>query len=129
MAILVETNITIAEDKAEAFLKELPSLLEEAKTIAGGLSYRGTRGEVIHEEPYVLLQAALGLPAFTGQNYIILSYWDTQENATLWENSAAHKKLAEYGALEIRKYEQVAEPGQREGLHPDRMQRDFFFSA
>lgn len=129
MAILVETSICIPDEKVEAFLKELPKLLEETKNIPGRLAYRGTRGEIIKEEPYVVLQAAAGIPSYEGQTYIILSYWDTVEHATLWEESTSHKEMSTYGTIEIRKYNQVAEPGEREGLHPDRMQRDYFYKV
>lgn len=127
MSILVETSITVAEEKTDLITEELKQLTEAIKAIPGGMAYRWTKDQVADEKPCVLLKSALGVPTFEGHNFIILSYWESADAAAAWEKAPFHQKLEKLGSLEIRKYEQVAEPNERQGLHDDRMQRDYFF--
>jgi len=124
---MVETNINVPEHNIQAFMSALPVLLEEGKNYGGGIPYKWTYNQIVSDGPYVTLKTAIGAPDLDGHNIMVLSYWDNVGSATAWIDSSFHKKLNEHGIVVVRKYEQIVEPGEREGLHEDRMQRDYSF--
>ncbi len=90
----------------------------------GVLPYETLRGSPI-PTPYVFTGPVGVLPQAAPVQYVLLTYWETTEDAAAWQESQAFHGFEHLGKAATSLYVLIPERQPRMGLLPDRLQREW----
>jgi hypothetical protein len=127
--VLVETSLARDEPLSDDQLGRVLELLNSTLPSYGPRPFETLAGQ-FEVNPYQFVGPLEEAPQLAPARYLLLTHWDSPEQAKKWIGSAALASLAELGDAATRMFVPIRhEPGERNHLSPDGTHREWVRTA
>ncbi|MDQ0380329.1 hypothetical protein [Amycolatopsis thermophila] len=123
--VLVETSLARREPLSDNEMSSVLKLLDQALPAYGPRPFETLSGE-FEPNPYQFVGPLEEAPQLAPVRYLLLTHWDSAEQASKWSASPELMTLGELGEVSTRTFIPIYhQPGERNYLTPDGMHRQW----
>ncbi|TNC29162.1 hypothetical protein [Amycolatopsis alkalitolerans] len=123
--VLVETSLGRPQPLAEAELASALAIVDEALPSYSPRPFETLIGR-FEPQPYQFVGPLQEAPELAPARYLLLTHWDSPDQAAKWTESATLSALGEFGEAGSRTFVPIHhQPGERDHLTPDGSHREW----